>query len=61
MGKLYRAVDEKKIWYEDIHTVPKGGASFWDEFLVVAQKRCAAVGDINWAQRVPEAHLLRDR
>ncbi|CAN8097779.1 unnamed protein product [Discula destructiva] len=34
LGHLYRAVDEHKIWKEDVQSkVRERGASFWDEFI----------------------------
>lgn len=34
LGRLYRGVDEKKIWSEDIHrTVPTSGPSVWKQLM----------------------------
>lgn len=60
LGKLYRSVDEKKIWYEDIKTVAHdGGPSFWNEFIVSAQDECANFGTVEWSRRREEAERIR--
>jgi hypothetical protein len=60
LGKLYRAVDEKKIWFEDIKaTVPTGDASFWEQFIAYAQAECKAMGKLNWLDRQEEAERIR--
>lgn len=33
LGQLYRAVDEKQIWSEDIHRQVKPGPSVWEVLL----------------------------
>ncbi|TWU72186.1 hypothetical protein ED733_001553 [Metarhizium rileyi] len=39
LGRLYRAIDEKKIWSEDIHRViPMDGSSVWNQLLGRAWK-----------------------
>ena len=41
LGQLYDAVDETKIWHEDIHQLVKQeGDSFWDSFIAWAYSRC---------------------
>jgi hypothetical protein len=62
LGKLYRAVDEEKIWYEDIRKLPPatGGATFWDEFLLMAKKRIAALRvEVNWPAKSEIARNVR--
>lgn len=60
LGKLYRAVDEERIWNEDIRQVlPRGGASFWDELITRFQERVKSIGEIEWGHRSDEAHRLR--
>ncbi|OAA55404.1 RNA-dependent RNA polymerase [Cordyceps fumosorosea ARSEF 2679] len=45
LGRLYRGVDEKKIWSEDIHrTVPTGGPSVWDQLKGRVRAELAARG-----------------
>ncbi|KAM7201330.1 RNA-dependent RNA polymerase 1 [Rhypophila sp. PSN 637] len=60
LGKLYRAVDEEKIWNEDVRRVlPPGGASFWDQLITGFQKRIKTVGKVDWRHRSEEARRLR--
>ena len=63
LGHLYRAVDEQKIWAEDIHkTLPMGGASFWDELITSFKRRIRDFigGDVRWEHRREEAERIRD-
>jgi len=60
LGKLYRAIDEKRIWAEDIrlHEVSKNGSSVWEEFLARATAQCQRYG-VLWKNRTTEARQLR--
>lgn len=45
LGKLYRAVDEKDIWYGDIRSECKlDEVSFWKAFIKDCTMRCTIVG-----------------
>ncbi|KAF4505843.1 hypothetical protein G6O67_007753 [Ophiocordyceps sinensis] len=45
LGHLYRGVDEKKIWSEDIHrTVDMNGPSVWDQLMGRMQAEMEAYG-----------------
>ena len=56
LGKLYRAVDERLIWEEDIHKViSASGKSFWDQFLDYAHEECRRLGRADWRSRQAEA------
>lgn len=60
LGKLYRAVDERRIWYEDVRIDRKSSLlSFWDEFIYTMTKVCNTFGPVRWTHRVGEARLLR--
>ncbi|KAK3684108.1 RNA dependent RNA polymerase-domain-containing protein [Podospora appendiculata] len=60
LGELYRAVDEKNIWAQDIkRTVPTGGASFWDELISTLRQRVSTIGEIRWTHRSEEAYRIR--
>ncbi|KAI9929614.1 hypothetical protein MW887_001088 [Aspergillus wentii] len=60
LGKLYRAVDERRIWYEDVRIDRKSSLlSFWDEFIYAMTKVCNTFGPVRWTHRVGEARLLR--
>lgn len=60
LGKLYRAIDERKIWYEDVRSnFVSDGDSFWDQFIRSCTKRCNAFGQIMWTHRSEEARRIR--
>jgi hypothetical protein len=60
LGKLYRAIDERKIWCEDVRSkYATGGASFWDEFIRSSTERCNAFSQIMWTHRSEEARRIR--
>lgn len=60
LGKLYRAIDERKIWYEDVRSnFASGKASFWDEFIRSSTERCNVFGQIMWTHRSEEARRIR--
>ena len=60
LGKLYRAVDERKIWHENVQfkRIP-GKESFWEEFLRSVTKRCEAIGPIIWMHQREQAGRIR--
>lgn len=60
LGELYRAVDEQKIWDEDVRRVPPmGGASFWDQLIIKFKERVNSIGQVQWHHRTDEARRLR--
>jgi len=60
LGKLYRSIDERKIWYSDIRTaVSKRGISFWDSFLRWASQKCKSLGAVTWTHREEEARRIQ--
>lgn len=62
LGHLYRAINENKIWVEDVKSkVHPRGASFWDVFLVAIRSRYEAVVDdpAGWISRLPTAREIR--
>jgi hypothetical protein len=57
LGQLYRAVEEQKIWAEDIRlTVTAGGPPFWDQLLTALKERVSNIGSVEWQHRSQEAH-----
>ncbi|KAH6851365.1 RNA dependent RNA polymerase-domain-containing protein [Chaetomium sp. MPI-CAGE-AT-0009] len=59
LGHLYRAVEEQKIWAEDIRmTVETGRSSFWDELLAALKIRVGNIGPVEWRHRSEEARRL---
>ncbi|KAI1754947.1 RNA dependent RNA polymerase-domain-containing protein [Xylaria castorea] len=60
LGKLYRAIDEKKIWNDDIHlVVNRHGPSLWDELFVHIRHQSESLGDVDWEMALDEAHNIR--
>ncbi|KAI8634474.1 RdRP-domain-containing protein [Xylariaceae sp. FL1651] len=60
LGKLYRAIDEKKIWKEDIHLIiNRSGISLWDELLVHVDRECEKLGHVDWMAALNEARSIR--
>lgn len=60
LGKLYRAIDEKKIWKDDIHVpVNRHGTSLWDELFVHIGGECENLGGVDWERALDEAHNIR--
>lgn len=68
LGKLYRAVDEQKIWQEQIHRGraqrPSSESSFWPQYLSTMTKRYEAVVPVTehtaWVSRLTTARELRE-
>ncbi|XP_044723884.1 RNA dependent RNA polymerase domain-containing protein [Hirsutella rhossiliensis] len=62
LGQLYRGVDEKKIWSEDIHrTVNMNGPSVWDQLLGRMQAELDAYGiDTEYKRHSEDAWKLRN-
>ncbi|EFX06378.1 RNA-dependent RNA polymerase [Grosmannia clavigera kw1407] len=67
LGVLYRAVDERKIWYTDIHkgesetttTDGTGAGTVLDKLREWARKQCAELGCDSWHERQEEAAGIR--
>ncbi|PCD44887.1 hypothetical protein AU210_000337 [Fusarium oxysporum f. sp. radicis-cucumerinum] len=61
LGRLYRNVDEKKIWDEDIHrTINTAGPSVWDQLLTVVKSEVNKYKlDVDWTRRSDEAWKIR--
>lgn len=62
LGTLYRAVDERRIWFEEIKTAAPtrgDGETFWDEFLASVDETCSDIGPTNWERRTAEARRIR--
>ncbi|KAI0513140.1 RNA dependent RNA polymerase-domain-containing protein [Xylaria bambusicola] len=61
LGKLYRAIDEKKIWKDDIH-LPRNRSdpSLWDEIIRYIQKQCDTnFGRVDWQRAKDNARRIR--
>ncbi|KAK5629284.1 hypothetical protein RRF57_005000 [Xylaria bambusicola] len=61
LGELYRAIQEKKIWKDDIH-LPRNrfGPSLWDEIIVYIQKQCDNnLGHVDWKGAKDDAQRIR--
>jgi len=60
LGKLYRAIDERSIWKNDVHSVATtDGPSFWDQFLQWADGKYHKLGGFSWQEREEEAQGIR--
>ncbi|KAK1828316.1 RNA-dependent RNA polymerase 1 [Podospora conica] len=59
LGQLYRAIDERKIWMDDIKTTAAPGQDFWETFLHGVQSQIEAIGRARWEKRLDEAERIR--
>lgn len=63
LGHLYRAIDEQRIWHEDVRSkVPAAdGSSFWDDFFIKTRPRYEAIVDDprGWVGRLDTAREIR--
>ncbi|EMR71798.1 putative rna-dependent rna polymerase protein [Eutypa lata UCREL1] len=60
LGKLYRAVDERRIWKEDVQVpATHHGASVWDQLLLYINKECERLGGVDWELAIQEARGIR--
>ncbi|KAI0420341.1 RNA dependent RNA polymerase-domain-containing protein [Xylaria grammica] len=61
LGKLYRAIDEKKIWKDDIHlNINRFGPYLWDELMVHIIRQCEKnLGHVEWRGALDEAKSIR--
>ena len=61
LGHLFRAVDEEKIWAEDIKiAIAAGASSFWEEFRNGINERVSSsIGLVEWEHRLAKADLIR--
>ncbi|KAI1769919.1 RdRP-domain-containing protein [Hypoxylon cercidicola] len=60
LGKLYRAIDEKKIWKENIHRTERSqGTAVWDQLFRYITIQCEKLGDVNWRPNLDEARRIR--
>lgn len=61
LGKLYREIDEKRIWREDIHIdLNTSGPSVWDQLLTLVKSRVKQANlSIDYSRRLSDAWRLR--
>ncbi|KAF3070560.1 putative RNA-dependent RNA polymerase 2 [Daldinia childiae] len=61
LGALYRAIDEKRIWKNDIHQyVSRVGPSVWEQLLQYINGKCNELGYVDWEAALDEARRIRD-
>ncbi|KAI1456489.1 RdRP-domain-containing protein [Annulohypoxylon moriforme] len=61
LGKLFQAIDEKKIWKKDIHqTINRQGYSVWKRLIQHIQTNCRLFKEVNWQAALDEAHRIRE-
>ncbi|KAJ5176900.1 uncharacterized protein N7482_002777 [Penicillium canariense] len=60
LGGLYRSIDEKRIWREDVKSskIPSK-IPFWEDFMVAIIQKCETFGPISWSNRIDEARFIR--
>jgi hypothetical protein len=60
LGDLYRAVDEERIWTDDIKAaISKKPPGLWEELLDALEDRARAIGFVDWVRRIDEARQIR--
>ncbi|KAI0130271.1 RNA-dependent RNA polymerase [Xylariales sp. AK1849] len=62
LGLLYRAIDEKKIWNENVHVNAKKieGQGVWNGFLAYVTEQCETkLQNITWTESVEEAQNIK--
>lgn len=61
-GKLYRSIDEEKIWKKDIHLkVNTAGPSVWDQILGLVEKQIQSHNTrLDYRKKVDEAWKIRN-
>ena len=60
LGQLYRAVDERRIWAEDIRmATDTQGPSFWDQLITSLDQRVRGIGPVQWQHHSAEAQRIR--
>lgn len=62
LGQLYRAIDEKKIWNENVHVDTKKivGPEVWNGLLDYVMRECdEKLEGVSWAKHVGEAWTIR--
>ncbi|KAL7794192.1 RdRP domain-containing protein [Trichoderma ceciliae] len=65
LGELYRGVDEKRIWAQDVQRpIDKSGPSLWSQLNMhvgaALREEGYTASDVNYARRVDAAWKLRD-
>lgn len=62
LGQLFRSIDEKKIWKEDIHPeINTAGPSVWDQLIGLVESQIDAFDlDIDYTRRYKEAWRIRN-
>lgn len=60
LGRLYRSIDEHKIWFDNIKIKTEAISSVWRELLEYVRSICEHELDgITWAEFKPEAWEIR--
>ncbi|KAI1812706.1 RdRP-domain-containing protein [Poronia punctata] len=59
LGKLYRAIDEKKIWTNDIQLVVNRAGDLWKELFEYILSECENLGLANWRGALNDAWNIR--
>lgn len=60
LGKLYRAIDERRIWNDEVKVrAVRHAASVWDSLLLYVEDKCEELGGVDWRPALQEAHGIR--
>jgi hypothetical protein len=60
LGRLYRAIDERQIWRDDIRrTMTTGGPPVWEQLQIYVQEQCEKIGGVEWQAALHEARGIR--
>ncbi|KAI0885091.1 RdRP-domain-containing protein [Annulohypoxylon maeteangense] len=61
LGKLFRAIDEKKIWKQDIHhKINRYENSVWDQLIRHILSKCRALRGVDWQAALDDAYRIRE-
>lgn len=62
LGKLYRSIDENRIWAKDIHTtIDTSGPSVWEQFLNLVRVQIEQQGlDVQYKRELAKAWRIRN-
>jgi len=63
LGHLFRNIDERKIWHEDIQMFDRReGQTLWGQLLHFIKRSCVEhhLGDVKWREALDEAGVILD-
>ena len=61
LGRLFREIDEKKIWYDNIKIPYQKPGSVWDMLFDYINAECKKwIGELEWEVLMPKALEIRE-